>query len=128
MKLLRTAFAALIALGLAAAVLAADPSGSWQWTVATPDSDKIEVSLKLVLKDGKLTGQYKSPFGEALISNVSFKGDDLAFDVEREFNGAKFTIKYAGKLEGDTIKGTLELPGFDGGESTKREWIAKRVK
>lgn len=128
MKLLRPVFAAFAALCLTAAVFAADPSGAWKWTVTIPDGQQIEVSLKLTLKDNKLTGTYKSPFGEAPISNVSFKDDALAFDVEREMNGSKFTVKYAGKLRDDSLKGTVELPAFDGSAPIKAEWNAQRVK
>lgn len=129
MKLFRSLAVAFAALYLAAiGFAAADPSGAWKWSLNRPDGEPIEVSLKLELKEGKLTGTYKSPFGEAPISKTSVKDDVIAFEVEREFNGNKFTVKYGGKLEGDAIKGTVEFPGFDGGEPRKMEWNAKRVK
>ena len=37
-------------------------------------------------------------------------------------------VKVYLKLEGDTIKGSSEFPGFNGGEPTKRDWEAKRAK
>lgn len=127
MRTLRTL--ALVALGLlsASVALAGDPTGSWNWTVATPNGD-LAISATFDCKDGKLTGNYKSPFGEAPISDGSFKDDAIAFSVEREFDGNRFTIKYQGKLDGDSIKGSVELPGFGGGEPTKMDWNAKRGK
>ena len=129
MKLLR-AFAAVAALFFTALVFAASasPAGTWKWTITTPNGDAIEASVKLELKEGKLTGVYTSPFGEAPISQATFKDGEIAFAVEREFDGNKFVIKFAGKVEDDAIKGTVALPGFDGGEGTKHEWNAKRQK
>ena len=51
----------------------------------------------------------------------------LAFEVVRELGGGKFVVKYHGKLEGDTIKGTLEAPRPNGGEPMKLDWNAKRT-
>jgi hypothetical protein len=127
MKISRSLFAALAACFLfVASALAGDPSGTWRWTVATPNGD-IETTLKLSLKDGQLTGSYSNSFGETSISAASFKDDAIAFKVEREFDGNKFVLSYAGKLAGDAITGTIEAPGFDGGGARKLEWNAKRV-
>lgn len=112
-------FAAVTAFG-------ADPAGAWKWSVATPNGD-LETTLKLTFNDGKLAGTYSNSFGEASISNATFQNDAIAFDVQREFDGNKFLLKYRGKLDGDTIKGTIEVPGMDGGEPRKIDWNAKRV-
>lgn len=113
----------------------------------------MESTLKLELKDGTLSGAVTSGrMGEAPISDASFKDDVVAFSLTRERNGNTFTAKYSGKLEGDTIVGTIELPawrgrpGGPGGEGSppdaesrpggpggdggprKIEWNATRVK
>ena len=116
-----------LALAAAASAFAADPAGTWKWSVSTPNGD-IETTLKLESKDGKLAGSYSNQFGDATISHVSFQDDVLAFEVVRDFGGNKFVVKYRGKLQGDTIKGSYERPGFNGGEPVKVEWIAKRQK
>jgi hypothetical protein len=129
MKIPRSIRAAAAALLLTTSVFAAtDPSGAWKWSATPPNGDPIEISLKLELKDGKLAGTYKSPFGESPISKATLKEDAIAFEVEREINGNKFTLKFAGKISGDTIKGSYEFPGFDGGAPTPQVWEAKRVK
>lgn len=125
MKMLRF-LGSILALAAAVSAFAADPTGTWQWTTRSPNGD-IETTLKLEAKDGKLSGAYSNQFGDTSISNVSFQEEVLAFEVVREFGGGKFVVKYRGKLEGDTFKGTLEAPGPDGGEPMKLEWNAKRT-
>jgi hypothetical protein len=49
-----------------------------------------------------------------------------AFAVTRERNGQEFSIKYKGKVRGDTIKGKTELER--NGEKQSRDWKAKREK
>lgn len=126
MKSLRRLSAAFGFCLVTALAFAGDPTGTWRWTVNSPDGE-IQTTLKLTLKDGKLAGDYSNSFGDAVISASSFKDDAVAFSVEREFNGNKFVLKYSGKLEGDAIKGTIDVPGFNEGEARKLEWNAKRV-
>jgi hypothetical protein len=114
-----------LSIGAAAVAFAADPTGTWKWTVQSPNG-AIDTTLKLESKDGKLTGAYSNEYGEAAISDASCKDDQIAFDVVREFGGNAFVLKYRGKIEGDGIKGTIETPGF-GGDTQKLEWNAKRV-
>jgi hypothetical protein len=113
-------------LALTSAALAADPAGTWKWSVPTPNGD-IETTLKLESTNGNLAGTYSNQFGDATISSASFQEDVLSFEVVRDFGGGKFVIKYRGKLDGDTIKGTLEAPNPDGGEAMKLDWNAKRT-
>ena len=128
MKPFRTLALALLALSISALAFAADasPAGLWKWTLNIPSGDSVEASVKLQHDEGKLSGTYSSPFGEAPISKGSYVDGAIVFQVDREFDGNKFTLKFSGKLEGDTIKGTIELPSFDGGDPTKMEWLAKR--
>jgi carbon monoxide dehydrogenase subunit G len=115
-----------LALGTATVALAANPTGVWKWTTHSPTGD-IDTTLKLESVDGKLAGAYSNQFGDTAISNISLQGDVIAFDVVRNFDGNKYAVKYRGKIEGDTIKGTIEAPGHDGGEALKLEWNAKRT-
>ena len=122
---------------MSAAVFAADPSGTWKWTEQSRGGggggSPREVTLTLAMKDGKLAGKMSRPGRDGNvtatdISDASVKGDTIAFAVERQFGDNKFVTKYSGKLAGDTITGTAESPGRNGGEAQKREWTAKRSK
>jgi len=126
MKTLRFLSASLGACLFAAVAFAGDPTGTWKWTMTTPNGD-IESTAKLELKDGQLTGTYSNSYGDSAISAGTFKDDAIAFNVERDFGGNKFVLKYEGKLDGDTIKGTINAPGMDGGEARKLDWNAKRA-
>ena len=129
MKTPRLCLAALAAVSiLALRSFAGDPTGTWKWSVNGPDGTPLETTLKLELKDGKLTGLYSNQFGDAQIRNATFNDEVVAFEVERALDGNKFVIKGHGKLDGDSIKGTLELPAMDGSEPRKVDWDAKRSK
>lgn len=117
--------ALFLAVGAAAAALAADPTGTWQWTTHSPNGD-IATTLRLERKEGKLAGAYSNQFGDTAISNASIQDGVIAFDVVRDLGGNKYVVKYRGQLDGDTIKGTIEAPGHDGGAAVKLEWNAQR--
>jgi hypothetical protein len=119
------------------AAFAADatPAGTWKWTQPGRNGGPgFEQTLKLDYKDGALTGTLvgaQGPQGQmpdVAIADASFKDGAVAFSVTREFNGNKFTAKYEAKLDGDTLKGSVERPGRDGGAPMKRDWIATRAK
>jgi hypothetical protein len=125
MKNLRLLLAACAACLLTAAALASDPTGTWKWSITTPNGE-VSTTLKLAAKDGQLTGTYTNSYGDGEISNGTVKDDDVAFKVERDINGTKFVLQYQGKITGDTIKGSIQLPGMNGGDAQKLEWNATR--
>jgi hypothetical protein len=116
-----------------------DPTGTWKWETKRKGKDGNEVSttttLKLELKDGKLTGTLSAPgFGgkgggkatESKIEDGKVDKGEVTFTVTREFNDMKFVTKYSAKVDGDTMKGTA-TSDF-GGKEISREFEAKRVK
>lgn len=120
--------AIVLALVLAASARAADsPAGNWTWTVKIGDNS-FDAKLKLNLENDKLTGAMSGgPSNqETPITNGSFKDGTVSFAVVRERDGQKMTIKYTGKLSGDTITGTSERQRD--GQKQSSEWIAKRQK
>ena len=138
MKPHRTLLAAILAacfMTVAAFAADASPAGTWKWTQAgrggNPGSER---TLKLELKDGQLSGLvagYQGAQGQIPdnpIIDASFKGGAVAFSVKVTYGDNSFVIKYVGQVDGDTLKGTIERPGRDGGDPTKTEWVAKRAK
>ena len=118
------AFAGLV--GVARAEDKAGPTGTWKWTVTFNDQ-KREMTIKLKLEGDKLTGAYVGRDGkETPIEEGTFKDGEVSFKVTRERQGNKFTTKYKGKLDGDTIKGKTEFERE--GQTQSRDWEAKRGK
>ena len=58
------------------------------------------------------------------LSQGTIKGDEVSFQVTREFNGNKVVIKYNGKVSGDTIKGKSESQRD--GQPQTRDWVARK--
>ncbi|MFO1042161.1 MAG: hypothetical protein U0941_10265 [Planctomycetaceae bacterium] len=125
---------ALFAMGMAFLLVAGtvqaadkpDPTGTWKWSVTFNDM-KRDFTLKLKLDGDKLTGAMLGRNNqETAIEEASFKDGEVAFSVTRERNGQKFTTKYKGKVDGDTIKGKSE--GMRDGQTQSRDWEAKREK
>lgn len=102
-------------------------TGTWKWTVTTPDGQSINASVVLKQDGAKLTGTYSSrigetSFGETPIQEGKLSSKDISFMVVRKINDQAFTLKYDGKLEGDRIKGSVVIADGD----QKFDWNAKR--
>lgn len=121
--------AGILVTGVASAVFAADsadPTGTWKWSV-TFNNQTREMSVTLKLADGKLTGSVPGRDGkETPITDAQCKDGQVKFSVVRERGGNKMTIKYQGKVSGDTLKGTIERERE--GKPVKTDWEAKRAK
>jgi hypothetical protein len=134
-RLLITSFLTACFLTAAAFAAEASPAGLWKWTVQGRQGGQgFEQTLKLEYKDGQLSGTMMGrqggqfPVPDTAIRDASFKDGQIKFSVTREFNGREFTTKYEGKLDGDSIKGSFERPGVNGGAAVKSDWDAKRQK
>ena len=73
---------------------------------------------------GREAGQFSVP--DTVITDASFKDGQVKFAITREFNGQKFTTRYDGKLEGNTIKGTFERSAMNNKAPSTSEWVAQR--
>ena len=134
-SLLGVAACVTLALGAVVQVQAqdkkVDPTGTWTWSTPGRDGGTPRQStLKLKLDGSKLTGTLSSPgrqggqAREATIEDGKLAGDEVSFNVSREFGGNKVTQKFHGKLSGDSIKGKMEFER--NGEAQSRDWEAKR--
>ena len=113
--------------GVARADDKASPTGTWKYMTGRGDNQR-EVTLKLKQDGDKVTGTVSMGSGEETkIEDGTYKSGEVSFKVTRERNGNKRTIKYHGKVEGDSIKGKTEFEGRDG-QAMSRDWEAKRAK
>ncbi len=100
----------LLACAMAFVALAADPSGKWTYETQGRNGPQT-VTLTLSASGGSLTGSIAGGRGgEVNISDGKVDGDNISFNVVREFNGNSITTKYTGKLAGDTLNLTIEGP------------------
>jgi hypothetical protein len=104
----------------------ADPNGTWKYEVDA-NGQKFEVKIKLKQDGDKLTGAVVIMDNETKIEDGKYKDGEVSFTAKPEFGGNKITIKYSGKITGDTFKGKRELDRGDGQTNT-RDFEAKRVK
>lgn len=105
----------------------ADPNGTWTWKRQGRNGGaEITSTLKLKADGEKLTGKMSGRNNtENEISNGKVKGNEISFDLTREFNGNSFTMKYAAKIEGDALKGQWTVTRD--GQERSREWAATRA-
>ena len=116
----------LVSLGMTTVAQAADdPSGTWKYSQQRGDQVR-EATVTLKLEGDKLTGHVPGRNNTVtVIENGTYKDGDLSFTVTRERNGVKFTIKYSGKVSGDTINGKIEFERD--GKTESRDWVAKKA-
>jgi hypothetical protein len=104
----------------------ANATGTWKWTRKTPDGQEQEISATFKQDGEKLTGKVMSPLGEVEIKEGKVKDGELSFNVTFERDGNEITAKFTGKLDGDKIKGKVEIGSGDNKRSL--DWEPKRAK
>lgn len=105
---------------IAVSTFAAEPVGTWTWSQPGREGE-IAVSLKIESKDGVLTGALTNPTATVEVTELTVQDDVISFSVA----GRRAPTKYTGKVAGDKITGTIELPGRGGAEPKKIDWSAK---
>ncbi len=104
--------------------LAATPDITGKWTASFETQiGKLDYTYNFKVEGEKLTGTAANQFGESKIEDGTVKADQVSFTETIDFQGQKITIKYTGKIEGDTIKFTRQVAEF-----ATEELVAKRAK
>jgi hypothetical protein len=125
MKRVAAVVCVLAVIGLARAEEKPNPTGTWKYT-ADVNGQSIDVTIKLKLDGDKLTGTVSVADTETKIEDAKYKDGEVSFTAKPEFNGNKITLKYTGKIKGDSFKGKREIDRD--GQTTTREFEAKRSK
>jgi hypothetical protein len=104
-----------------------DPTGTWKWVVHRGGQDR-EATVQLKLEGDRLTGSMRGRDGQEIkVEEGTYKNGEVSFSVpEKARDGQTVTHRYTGKLEGDTIAGTVAIER--GGEKRSGKWEAKRSK
>jgi hypothetical protein len=106
----------------------ANVTGTWKWSFTGQNGQSRETTAKLKQDGDKLTGTISGRQGnDTEIKDGKVTGNEVSFKVVRSFNGNELTMTYTGKVEGDTIKGSIKTSGGQQ-DRPARDWEAKRDK
>lgn len=136
----RLMLAGWILIAVTVSAMAADAvTGKWTMEQAGRGGGPARVTTFDLKADGaKLTGTATIPgFGRGgdtpppptttPISNGKVDGNNIFFEVTRDFGGNSFTTKYEGAVSGNEMKVKMTFPGFNGGEPRTIEATAKKA-
>jgi hypothetical protein len=101
-----------------------DLNGTWRSSYTNQNGEARESVFKLKTEGEKLTGTVSGRNNDSQIEEGKIKGNEVSFQVTREFNGNKVVTKYTGKVSGDTITGKADSQRD--GQPQSRDWVAKR--
>lgn len=100
--------------------------GTWRWEFAMPDGGTVSPTIKFKFKEGQLSGTSRFRAGtETPLTNIFVQGNQISFNVLREYLGESVLTHYRGTLMGDTIKG--KIASKSNGEVALYEWEAHRA-
>lgn len=103
-----------------------DVTGTWKWSITFGDQTR-DFTMKLKQDADKVSGTMSGPGGQdTKIDDGKIKDGEITFSVTRERNGEKFTVKYKGKVSGDSIEGKMDV-NF-GGQEQSFDWKPKKEK
>jgi hypothetical protein len=114
------ALSLLFFLGLSLSALYADVTGDWEMTMQSRRGER-KMDIHFEQKGEKITVTWSSPRGGEIKAEGTIKGNDIEWSVTRETPRGDFTMTYKGKVEGDTMTGTMQM-----GERGSAEWTAKK--
>jgi hypothetical protein len=90
------------------AASAADAGGVWKLAYTTENGLRRESKLDLKVEGGSLAGTLSSERGMARIESGKINGDEIGFDLIRKSNNDEITVHFKGRIEGDTMKLTMQ--------------------
>lgn len=122
MKRIAIALAAFVAIGIPAYAQTPDISGKWEVTIVTPQGSMPPSPLELKKEGDKFVGMFYTPQGNADVeATIKDKVVTILLPPFQTPQGP-ITIGMTGTLDGDTMKGTLDLGGMG-----QMDWSAQRT-
>ena len=92
----------------AAAPAPRETTNVYRLIVASGEGDEFESSLKLIDRNGRLSGTLVAPDGEAApIESARLEGSMLSFEFSLGTGDQAVSLKFHGAIEKDLVKGTL---------------------
>ena len=85
-------------------------SGNWTLTINSP-AGTMNSPLNIQVDKENVTGEIGSPSGNVSITNGKLNGNELSFTYSINFQGQQLNINAKGKVEGNSINGSMETMG-----------------
>jgi SAM-dependent methyltransferase len=106
-------------------VIPANMAGTWHWSLGSPTGE-WQNQLLIDQEFQEVSGRVNLQGRQLRIREPRLKGDQLSFRVRYNFEGENVSMRFNGRVNDDTIKGSVEIQG--GPWSGTKEWIARRVR
>ena len=106
-------------------VIPAKVAGTWQWSPDGPDG-KQPYRIQLEQRYQEIKGAVRFENKEAIFLEPKLEGDQVSFAVISEYQGQSVRMKFNGRVNGDTITGSVDIQGssFTG----TQVWNATRLR
>ena len=102
-------------------IIPANISGTWTWNSgkpAAPGQMDVRQSFQMVNGSAKAEGRAVE------MRDLSLKGDQVRFVMDRPYGGKTVSMVYEGRVSGNSITGTIRFQ--NGGKDVVWEWKANR--
>lgn len=98
--------------------------GTWKMDVQIGEND-MDYELRLSEADGKFAAALVSPrSGEHKFRQVTWAGEKLVMELDREYDGNSITLIYTGKLGADGLSGSVVAKGAE--DQFSGTWKARK--
>lgn len=104
------AASAMLAFTSASAFAQSGPAGEWTLAMATPQGT-TNVALSLKVAGDKVTGEMNSPMGPVAVAGTA-AGNDINVSAELSIQGMALTFVIGGKVDGNSMAGTVKVGDF----------------
>jgi imidazolonepropionase-like amidohydrolase len=96
----------------AGAEAAADLGGTWDVTVTTPQGSN-QATMTVTQSGTTFTGQLTSQMGTTTIDNGEVAGLTATWEITFTSGGQSLTVTFHGEVEGNRMRGTVDMPGME---------------
>jgi hypothetical protein len=89
-----------------------DVAGTWTLTINVPEGSMV-LTARFQQSGAEVTGTVSEPqIGTADIRSGAVAGNALSFAASINVGGTLVDVEFSGTVEGNTMKGTANVPGF----------------
>jgi SAM-dependent methyltransferase len=89
-------------------VIPAKVAGTWQWSLGEAGTGQ-QNQLRLEQKYQKIEGHVRFEGKEPKLLEPKLEGDQVSFQVDSESQGQSLSMRFKGRISGDTITGDVDI-------------------